>query len=278
MLMERYLFRNYAHDDDHFYMADLILHKGEQIKPHCHNFYEFYVVLQGEFEELYNQKRTVVTKKHAHILEPDGIHCLYGSQKSDENILRNIAVEKELFQKTLSRIGVQTARLHNYFLLDESSFHCYQDKSSLAYGPYSDGAAFDFLMRSILEDTLIAAAMRVNNEQGIPEWLQSTYRAMESEENFSLGVPRLLSLAGRSQEHVVRAFRRYYHLTPTEHINNMRLQHAAQLLQTSDDKIINIIYRCGFNNVSYFNRLFKARYGKTPREFRETKNSFFKSI
>ena len=43
---------------------------------------------------------------------------------------------------------------------------------------------------------------------------------------------------------------------------------AKKLLSESDLSILEVAGRCGFNNISYFNRLFKKKYSLTPRELR----------
>jgi AraC-like DNA-binding protein/mannose-6-phosphate isomerase-like protein (cupin superfamily) len=52
-------------------------------------------------------------------------------------------------------------------------------------------------------------------------------------------------------------------------LNDIRLGHASRLLIDTTLTIAEISYRCGFNNLSYFNRIFKKRYHCTPKEFRE---------
>ena len=42
---------------------------------------------------------------------------------------------------------------------------------------------------------------------------------------------------------------------------------AARLIET-DEQIIEIAIDTGFNNISYFNRIFKKRFGVTPKEYR----------
>ena len=36
-----------------------------------------------------------------------------------------------------------------------------------------------------------------------------------------------------------------------------------------DETVLTIASRCGFENLSYFNRAFKAHFGMTPREYRK---------
>lgn len=55
-----------------------------------------------------------------------------------------------------------------------------------------------------------------------------------------------------SQEHLMRSFRRYIGMTPTEYINGKRLSLAAQLFLQGDMPVIEICGACGFNSLSRF--------------------------
>lgn len=57
--------------------------------------------------------------------------------------------------------------------------------------------------------------------------------------------------------------------TFTEFLNDIRLSHACRLLIDTQQPIAELSYKCGYNNLSYFNRIFKRRYKITPKEFRD---------
>ena len=54
-----------------------------------------------------------------------------------------------------------------------------------------------------------------------------------------------------------------------ESLNEIRLGQASRLLIDTTHTIAEVSYKCGFNNLSYFNRIFRAKNGCTPREFRQ---------
>jgi AraC-like DNA-binding protein len=52
-----------------------------------------------------------------------------------------------------------------------------------------------------------------------------------------------------------------------EFLRTLRLKRAAQLLKKSAGNITEIAYSVGFNNPSYFSRIFKKQFGQTPADF-----------
>lgn len=54
-----------------------------------------------------------------------------------------------------------------------------------------------------------------------------------------------------------------------EYLNDLRLGFASHLLVNTNEYVSEIAFKCGFDNLSNFNRLFKKRKGYTPTEFRK---------
>lgn len=69
------------------------------------------------------------------------------------------------------------------------------------------------------------------------------------------------------------AFSRYFkhktEMTFTKYMNDIKIMNVQKLLIETNLKILDICYQCGFNNLTYFNRLFKKVNGITPKHFRE---------
>ena len=68
-----------------------------------------------------------------------------------------------------------------------------------------------------------------------------------------------------------RLFKKETGMCIGDYINLRRLEIAKELLASTDDKIISISSSVGFNNVTYFNRLFKKQTGLTPLQYRSKK-------
>jgi AraC-like DNA-binding protein len=51
---------------------------------------------------------------------------------------------------------------------------------------------------------------------------------------------------------------------PSSNGTELRLRKAAELLVHRDGRISDVAFACGFNDLSYFNRCFRRRFGLTP--------------
>lgn len=58
--------------------------------------------------------------------------------------------------------------------------------------------------------------------------------------------------------------------TFVETVNEIRLGHASKMLINTNFNVAEIAYKCGFNNISNFNRIFKRKKLCIPKDFRET--------
>lgn len=73
---------------------------------------------------------------------------------------------------------------------------------------------------------------------------------------------------GISRYYVSHLFKELLNTTFVGYVNELRLNHAASLLLTTDLTIIEVAAQSGFNNLSNFNRAFKLNFGKTPSAYR----------
>lgn len=76
-----------------------------------------------------------------------------------------------------------------------------------------------------------------------------------------------------SRSYLSRYFKKLTGQTLFSYIQQTRLQYAAYLLQTGKKSITEIATESGFENLSYFNRIFKKNYGMAPGKFRKTGNN-----
>ena len=79
----------------------------------------------------------------------------------------------------------------------------------------------------------------------------------------------IAAAVGFSESHFMRYFKETMGTSFVEYLRDYRLTIASRLLTSSDSSILNIAAETGFENLSYFNRVFKEKYKMTPRQFRK---------
>jgi len=85
----------------------------------------------------------------------------------------------------------------------------------------------------------------------------------------SLSVEELAKLCNLSLSSFKREFKKIFNDTPSNFMNTERVKKAVELLKVSDFTISDIAYETGFNDPSYFARLFKNKMGVSPSTFQE---------
>ena len=85
----------------------------------------------------------------------------------------------------------------------------------------------------------------------------------------SLTIDKLSALACMSKATFFRLFKREFGLTPVEFIIRERLGEAKRLLRHPLASVADVCLRAGFNNLSYFQSLFKKYEGVTPGAYRK---------
>ena len=66
----------------------------------------------------------------------------------------------------------------------------------------------------------------------------------------------------------MKFFKSFTSATFIEYLNRCRLEKAEELLRATDLTVLEISEQAGFENHSYFIRIFKRQYGITPRKYR----------
>jgi len=71
-----------------------------------------------------------------------------------------------------------------------------------------------------------------------------------------------------------RLFKEFTNETVMSYIRRLRLERAAFLLKTQDDKIVDIAFESGYYAHESFSRAFYKRFGKNPLEYKKEEHSF----
>ena len=84
-----------------------------------------------------------------------------------------------------------------------------------------------------------------------------------------LTIEQLSQKACMSQPNFFRCFKNEFGISAVDFINNERIKKALNLLKDSNRSITQVYMACGFNNSSYFNKVFKRLTHSTPMEYRQ---------
>lgn len=101
--------------------------------------------------------------------------------------------------------------------------------------------------------------------------LKNILKYVETNYHEKISIEDAADICGFSKSHFMKFFKAHMTVPFTEYLNDYRLTMAARLLTSSEDTISCIAADTGFDNVSYFNRLFKEKYQCTPLNFRRRK-------
>lgn len=125
------------------------------------------------------------------------------------------------------------------------------------------GHLFELLAR--LFERMCYNSSPVDNER-----ILRAVRHIESHYNIPLQVAELASLCHISPSHFYECFKREMGVSPIEYKNRVMIRHAERaLIDSPKASIEEISEKLGFESSIYFRRLFKAKTGMTPREYRK---------
>ena len=119
----------------------------------------------------------------------------------------------------------------------------------------------------------LSSLLKKNNSR-----LQNIFTYVEKHFNEEVNIKKVAVIANLSVPSFCNYFKKLMNCTFTDFVNQYRIQRACALL-LHEKSITEICYECGFNNVAYFNKVFKMITKKTPTEYkREKQNNLMRSI
>ncbi|KGE18780.1 AraC family transcriptional regulator [Paenibacillus wynnii] len=125
----------------------------------------------------------------------------------------------------------------------------------------------EIISNQVFLTTPPAAAMDQNHLD--IERLQKSIQYMETHYTKRIYIEEIAAESGLGVERFYKFFKRYTGETPVSYLNRHRIRIAINYLLYTDQSVLDIAYKTGFENVSYFIKTFKKHTGVTPGEIRK---------
>lgn len=252
----------------------------EYFRPHFHDYYEIFLLLDGEATHLVNGERIPLGKGALVLIRPTDVHD-YTVREGKSCYMLNITFTAETAEGLISYLGdgFFAERLLSAKLPPEVTLHTADISYILTHmttvrtigedEPARLQTALRILIFRIL--TRFFADYSEESSPDMPPWLSLLCGEMRKNANFTYGISRMMELSGKSREHLSRSMKKYIGVTPSEFVNDLRLRFIANMLKNSNHNIADIVFESGFGNLSWASTQFKRRYGVTMSEYRKTR-------
>lgn len=139
-----------------------------------------------------------------------------------------------------------------------------------------EGTGFEFTVRDQLSRLILLLAAHQQLERRPPsakvrrdaERMKRMLRYAQDHLAEELSVAALAASAAISESECLRCFRSVTGTSPMRYIRQIRVQRASELLRNTEESVSAIGGLCGFQEMSYFAKTFRAERGCTPSEYR----------
>ncbi len=254
---------------------------------HTHNYVEVVYMCSGKTRHIINGSEVVLKQGELLFLSQNATQEIYPASENDIGV--NFIVLPEFFDQTLSMIGDEASLIRD-FIID-----CLRNGSQNIR--YLHFKVADILPIQNLIENLIwmllntqpnkrrlnqttmgllflhlmnsTDKMEIGKEHEAQELILQVFRYIE--DNYRDG--ELSELARENECDLYWLSRMIKQTTGknyTELVQEKRLSQAAFLLSTTSLSIMDISLDVGYSNFSYFYRIFKKKFGVSPKDFRKT--------
>lgn len=250
----------------------LFQEKSHYVEKHIHDFVEIIFQISGESMQGVDNKLIRLKAGEFLILNTDLIHENHITNSDVINILispkflSNLIIESSFDSSVVKLKDLLLNYTHTtkYYIDDESYGLIIRLISN-----FKHKQQFDYLLQktiliqlllSIYTNTKFDLEIHSNRESDLFMYIHNNLRDASLNE-----YARMMCLSPAATSLKIK---KYYNLSFLQILQDFRLTTSMQLLTSTDKNIDTIIAEIGYENTSYFYKLFKAKYGMTPKEYR----------
>ncbi len=263
------------------------------IAAHWHEEIEVIIVLDGSCDYRINLDSFVINKGDILIIDSQSLHSLtyipsknmtWASFVFNINMLKSSNTDGAL----LKYIAPLLNHEHQLPIILKDNIDCYSKIfdviEDIIYCYYEKDIAYELELKSLLfkffsllyKNNLIKKHQSKNNITfNTTNKIKLVLNYINDNYSEDISINTLAELCDYSEYHFMRFFKKHIGLTCIQYINNLRLEKSSILLTSTNNAIMDISLEVGFDNLSYFNKLFKRKYNLTPKEFRTINSNIF---
>ncbi len=254
---------------------------------HSHDYIEVVIILSGRAEHCINRKAYSVASGDVYVLQGNQEH---GFQNTTSDFrLCNVMYRHELlafpFDKLKTLPGYQAlfvleparrcnSEFRSLLRLDGARLKEVLEKvHRLRHEMELRSPGFECAGQAYLLDLIVflSRLYSTSSENPMAGLLRFSEAIAWMEENYlrQSSVEELARRAAMSERHFLRMFRKTFETSPLEHLIQLRIRRATELLQEGKHNITETAYKSGFSDSNYFSRQFRRITGMSPRQYRD---------
>lgn len=249
---------------------------------HTHDYVEVVYMCSGSTTHVVNGKTICLREGELLFLGQSVRQEVYRAEEND--IAVNLLILPEFFRGILSSIGEEATPLR-CFLIDclfgqntGPGYLLFQVSDDVPIQNLVENLLFALLYgtpnrRKVSQMTMTLLFLQLLGHTDRLAWdaqEETVLRALRYvDEHYADGSLKALSeFVHCDVSSLSREIRRRTGKTYTDLVQEKRLSQAAFLLRTTQQKVADIAMSVGYENISYFHRIFRKEYGVSPRQFR----------
>ncbi|GHP01076.1 AraC family transcriptional regulator [Reticulibacter mediterranei] len=250
----------------------------EQVDVHWHEFYEIHYTLAGKGTHLLNEITRELRAGTLFCMTPTDFHAVIPSHEQPLELFNVIFTEEQLSTELRSLLFSTSRELA--VQVDEASRpEIEREFRRIWHESEQQQPGYGLVMRGALERILIdlrrmivvgqTSSITREDESAISPVIRQALIYMEHHFREALPLAEVAQHVGLSSHYFSECFHRLVGQTFQCYLQSLRLQFAQALLAASQLPITTICSSAGFHSLTHFERLFKQRYGLTPRAYRQ---------
>lgn len=243
-------------------LAEIRYAGGARIVRHSHPHARFTLVLGGSFCEhrpggdARCERSTLIFREpgewHGATVSSGGATCLVID--CDEPWIERIRAQGAVLDRSADfrggLLGHLAQRLHGEFLMRDEVSRLAID--SLVLGMFAEASRRAHPVPSRMA----------------PRWLEQARELLQARFAEPMTLADVAARVGVHPVHLARSFRACYQCTVADYVRQLRLDYVCREIATSSAPLSEIALAAGFCDQSHLSRVFKARVGATPAEYR----------